>query len=224
MLNCGMHEDAGDRNPGDEVLDAELVDNDGQVSRLDTVLGAAVSTVRGAVVADVARLRDRHPGLAKDDLARLVVKRGTRRVGWASAATGFGGIATTAVNIPSVLVLQAGLVLSVAEVYGELDSPDVKQDLALILGGQGAAGAMRHFGIAASNDFSKRYVSRNVTRETMKKVNRVVSRKILTKAGEKSLTSMTKLVPVVGAGVGYVFDRSYARALGERAVRYYSGN
>ena len=30
-------------------------------------------------------------------------------------------------------MLQAGLVLSVAEVYGELDSPDVTQDLALIL-------------------------------------------------------------------------------------------
>lgn len=73
---------------------------------------------------------------------------------------------------------------------------------------------MRHVGVAATNDFSKRWVGRNVTRETMKKVNRVVSRKILTKAGEKSLTSITKLVPVVGAGVGYVFDRSYARDLG----------
>lgn len=216
--------EATDNWDDDEILNAELVEDDGQVSRLDSLLGAAVSRGRAAVVADVARLRDRHPGLAKDDLARLIVKRGTRRVGWASAATGFGGIATTAVNVPSVLALQAGLVLSVAEVYGELDSPDVKQDLALILGGQGAAGAMRHFGVAATNDFSKRYVSRNVTRETMRKVNRVVSRKIFTKAGEKSLTSMTKLVPVVGAGVGYVFDRSYARALGERAVRYYGGH
>ena len=209
----------------EEVLDGELVDeDDGQDSRLDTLLSGAVAKVRSTVVTDVARVRARHPELAADDLARLVVKRGTRRVGWASFATGFGGIATTAVNVPSVLALQAALVLSVAEVYGELDSPDVKQDLALIVGGQGAVGALRHFGVSASNDFSKRWVSRNVTRETMKKVNRVIGRKILTIAGEKSLTSVTKLVPVVGAGVGYVFDRSYAQALGERAVRYYSGN
>lgn len=206
-----------------EVLDAEFVEDDARASRLDTLLGAAVAKVRDAVSADVARLRARRPELASDDLARLVVKRGTRRVGWASVATGFGGVATAAVNVPSVLALQTALVLSVAEVYGELDSPDVKQDLALILAGQGAAGAMRHVGVAATNDFSKRWVSRNVTRETMKKINRVVGRKILTKAGEKSLTSVTKLVPVVGAGVGYVFDRGYARALGERAVRYYGG-
>jgi uncharacterized protein (DUF697 family) len=54
-------------------------------------------------------------------------------------------------------------------------------------------------------------------------VNKVVSRKILTKAGEKSLTSFVKLVPVAGAAVGYTVDRSYARALGESAIRYYGG-
>jgi len=210
-----------------DVVDAEIVDgeavDDEQSSRLATLLDAAVARMKDAVAADIARLRDRHPDLDRGDLAQLVVKRGTRRVGWASAATGFGGLATTAVNIPSVLALQAGLVLGVAEVYGELDSDDIRQDFALILGGQGAAGALRNFGVAAANDFTKKYVQRNVTRETMKKVNSVISRKIITKAGEKSLTSFTKLVPVVGAGVGYTFDRSYARLLGQRALRYYGG-
>lgn len=215
--------------PGDdepEVVDGEIVeeqDADQAAGRLELLLAATVERVRATVVADVQRLRERQPGLADDDLANLVVRRGTRRVGWASFATGFGGLTTMAVNVPSVLVLQTGLVLSVAEVYGELDSPNVKTDLALILAGEGAVSALRGFGVVAANDFSKRWVSRNVTRETMKKVDRVVGRRILTKAGEKSLTSFSKLVPVVGAGVGYALDRGYARALGERAVRYYSG-
>lgn len=47
----------------------------------------------------------------------------------------------------------------------------------------------------------------------MKQVNKVVSRKILTKAGEKSLTSFVKLVPVARAAVGYTVDRGYIRVL-----------
>jgi hypothetical protein len=114
-------------------------------------------------------------------------------------------------------------VLAVAAAYDELDSPDLRQDLVLILAGNSAVTALRTFGVAAANDMGKKWVQKNVTRETMKQVNKVVSRKILTKAGEKSLTSLVKLVPVAGAVVGYTVDRSYARALGESAIRYYGG-
>jgi EcsC protein family len=194
-----------------------------EAGRLDDLLVAAIARVRSLVVADVERTRRRNPHLSQDQLARLVVKRGTRRVGATSFATGFGGAPSLALNIPSVLTLQASLVLGVAAVYDELDSPDLRQDMVLILAGNSAVTALRSFGVAAANDMGKRWVQRNVTRETMKQVNKVVSRKILTKAGEKSLTSFVRLVPVAGAAVGYTVDRSYARALGQSAIRYYSG-
>jgi uncharacterized protein (DUF697 family) len=44
--------------------------------------------------------------------------------------------------------------------------------------------------------------------------------KIFTKAGENSLTSFVKLVPVAGASVGYTVDRGYTRVLGESAIRH----
>lgn len=90
---------------------------------LDDLLLGAIARARALVVADVERARKRNPGLSQDQLARLVVKRGTRRVGAASFATGFGGAPTMALNISSVLTLQASLVLAVAAVYDELDSP-----------------------------------------------------------------------------------------------------
>jgi uncharacterized protein (DUF697 family) len=201
---------------------AELGPSD-DAGRLDELLLGAIARVRALVVADVERARKRNPGLSQDQLARLVVKRGTRRVGAASFATGFGGAPTLALNISSVVTLQASLVLAVAAVYDELDSPDLRQDLVLILAGNSAVTALRTFGVAAANDMGKKWVQKNVTRETMKQVNKVVSRKILTKAGEKSLTSFVKLVPVAGAAVGYTVDRGYARALGESAIRYYGG-
>jgi hypothetical protein len=198
-------------------------DQDDDSGRLEDLLTGAIERVRALVEADVERVRKRKPGLTQDELARALVRRGTRRVGAASFATGFGGAPTLALNITSVLTLQASLVLAVAAAYEELDSPDLRQDLILILAGNSAVTAMRGFGVAAANDMGKRWVQKNVTRETMKQVNRVVSRKILTKAGEKSLTSFMKLVPVAGAAVGYTIDRTYARTLGESAIRYYSG-
>lgn len=199
-------------------------DEDDEAGRLEELLNGAIERVRALVEADVERVRRRKPGLSQDELARAVVRRGTRRVGAASAATGFGGAPTLALNITSVLTLQASLVLAVAAAYDELDSPDLRQDLILILAGNSAVTAMRTVGVAAANDMGKRWVQNNVTRETMKQVNKIVSRKIVTKAGEKSLTSFMKLVPVMGAAVGYTVDRTYARSLGESAIKYYSGS
>lgn len=200
-------------------------DGDGDGSgQLEELLDSAIARIRGLVEADVERVRRRRPGLSSDELAQALIKRGTRRVGAASFATGFGGAPTIAVNVTSVLTLQAATVLAVAAAYGELDSPDLRQDLVLILAGNSAVVALRGFGVAAANDMGKRWVQANVTRETMKQVNKVVSRKVLTKAGEKSLTSFVKLVPVAGAAVGYTVDRSYTRALGASAIRYYSGD
>lgn len=198
-------------------------DGEDATGRLEDLLTTAIERVRALVEADVARVRRRKPDLTQDELARALVKRGTRRVGAASFATGFGGAPTLALNITSVLTLQASLVLAVAAAYDEFDSPDLRQDLILILAGNSAVTAMRTFGVAAANDMGKKWVQKNVTRETMKQVNKVVSRKILTKAGEQSLTSVMKLVPVAGAAVGYTVDRSYARTLGVSAIRYYSG-
>jgi EcsC protein family len=199
-------------------------DEDEDSGRLEDLLAGAIERVRALVEADVERMRRRKPRLSQHELARAVVRRGTRRVGAASAATGFGGAPTLALNITSVLTLQASLVLAVAAAYDELDSPDLRQDLILILAGNSAVTAMRTVGVAAANDMGKRWVQNNVSRETMKQVNKIVSRKIVTKAGEKSLTSFMKLVPVVGAAVGYTVDRTYARTLGESAIRYYSGS
>ncbi len=212
-------------SPDDEVVDGVIVgsEDDGEADRLEALLRAAVARVRGVVAADVQRLRERQPGLAAEDLARLVVRRGTRRVAVASFATGFGGIATTAVNLPSVLVLQTGLVLAVADVYGHLDDPELVRDVVLVLGGDSAAAALRTFGVPASDDFSQRWVSSHVTRQTLKQVNGVVARKVLGVAGARSLSRVTRLVPVVGAGVASAFDRGYAQELGERAIAYYGG-
>ena len=57
----------------------------------------------------------------------------------------------------------------------------------------------------------------------MKRITSLIGRKIITKAGEKSLTSFMKMVPLVGAPIGFAFDWFAARAVGHFAIKYYSG-
>jgi len=57
----------------------------------------------------------------------------------------------------------------------------------------------------------------------MVKIWSIVGRKIITKAGEKSLISFVRMVPLVGAPVGFAFDWAYAKTIGNFAMKYYSG-
>lgn len=207
----------------DEVLEGVIVDPDAAgggraPDQLEALLGTVLHRVRATIRSDVARLRAKNPGLSRDQLAELVVRRGSRRVGAASFATGFGGLATTALNVPSVLALQAALVLAVAEVYGELDDPEILQDVTLILAGESAVGALRALGVEVTDEVSKDLVRRSVARSTLRRAARAVSKRVLVRVGERSVG---RLVPVAGAAVGLVFDRSWAKVLGERAIRYY---
>jgi hypothetical protein len=70
---------------------------------------------------------------------------------------------------------------------------------------------------------TKKTIDKYVTREVMKKIWAVIGAKIVTKAGEKSLTSLVRMVPLVGAPVGFAFDWTATRTVGETAIKYYSG-
>jgi hypothetical protein len=96
-----------------ERADQESAEEDAERD-LGKVLTWAVGRYRAVVLADVERVRRRHPGLPEDELARIVVRRVVRRVGWASFATGFGGAPFIAANVTSVIALQTAVVLSVA--------------------------------------------------------------------------------------------------------------
>ena len=58
----------------------------------------------------------------------------------------------------------------------------------------------------------------------MKKINRTISRKIITKAGEKSFTSFTKLIPFVAAPIGGSINLIGTNTIGNTAILFYSGN
>lgn len=93
----------------------------------------------------------------------------------------------------------------------------------LIRAGDAAKEALERFGIEVGKEVTKRAVQKHITRNVMVQIWKYLGRKVITKAGEKSLTSFTKTVPLVGAPVGFAFDWSAARVVGSNAQKYYSG-
>lgn len=89
--------------------------------------------------------------------------------------------------------------MSIAYVYGHtVQTTDLKTDIYLILAGNGAKEAMKKIGIEISKEVTKKAVDKYITKEVMNNIWKVVGRKIITKAGEKSLTSFMRIVPLVG--------------------------
>ncbi len=199
-----------------------------KVNALARFMGLIVSTEPEKVKAYVDKLRSQNPGISDDDLAKKIVRRKTLKSGMVGASTGLPGIIALPVTVPADLVaslrIQAFMAMCVAYVYGHTaETTDLKTDLYLILAGDSAKEALKRIGIEVGKTLTKKGVQKYVTREVMKKIWSVLGRKIITKAGERSLTSFMRMVPLVGAVVGFGFDWSYTRTVGRFAIKYYSG-
>ncbi len=195
---------------------------------LDTVVDYVISTDSVVIKNYVDKLREQNMEITCDELAKKVMNRKSIKNGLVGAVTGLGGIVTLPVSIPADLVcswrIQASMAFSIAYIYGHTkDTTDLKTDLYLILAGDSAKEALKRFGIEVSKSVTKKAVDKYITRDIMVKIWKVVGRKIITKAGEKSLTSFMKLVPLVGAPVGFAFDWGATKAVGGLAIKYYKG-
>ena len=177
----------------------------------------------------VNKLRNQNPGISNDALARKIVSRKAHKNGLVGAATGIPGILALPVTVPADLFaswrIQINMAICIAYVYGHTArSTDLKTDVYLILAGDAAKEALKRAGIEVGKELTKRAVSKYVTRQVMKHIGSVIGRKIITKAGEKSMTSFMKIVPIIGAPVGYGFDWAAARVVGRNAIKYYRGD
>ena len=195
---------------------------------LDKLIEYVIKTDPEQVKEYVDKLRAQNPEITDDALALKIINRKAIKNGLIGAITGLGGLITLPLAIPANLAatwrVQAAMACAIAYVYGHtFTSTDLKTDILIIMAGDSAKEAFKRFGIEVSKAATKKTVEKFVTREMMTKIWTVVGQKIVTKAGEKSLTSFVKMVPLVGAPVGFAFDWTSTRVVGRTAIKYYSG-
>lgn len=166
--------------------------------------------------------------IENDKLAKKIITRRALKAGGIGAILNVGGVITMPITMPTDLYLtfriQARMVLAIAYLYGwNIHDKEIMTDILLVMGGSGTIETLSKAGIKVGQELAKKAIDKYITREVMKKINKVISRKLITKAGQKSLTSFSKLVPIVGAPIGGGINLIGTKAIGESALKYYKG-
>lgn len=176
----------------------------------------------------VDQLKSLNDDIDNHTLAKKIISRRALKAGGVGAVTNLGGLVTMPVTMPADLYItfrvQVRMVLAIAHIFGwDINDREITTDVLLVMGGSGSLEALSGAGIKVGQEFAKKAVDKYINREVMKKVNKVISRKIITKAGEKSFTSFTKLVPLVGAPIGGGINLIGTHAVGKAALEFYKG-
>ena len=136
--------------------------------------------------------------------------------------TGLGGLITLPVTIPASLgaswIIQARMTAAIAKIYGhDITEDRVKTMILLTLVGQSIEEVVKVAGV----DFGKKLTLAAINKlpgSVCKKINTWVGFRLLTKAGEKGVINLTKLVPVVGGIVGGLVDVASCKIIAKVAI------
>lgn len=217
-----------ENEPAGDLAASEPAAQD-RVTVFERLVDWFVETDPWQVRAYVRDLKDRYPDASAEELARKVVSLKSLKNGFVGAAAGTPGFLAFPIVVPADVVvswkIQINMAMCIAHIYGQaIDTQDpdadIKTDIFLILAGSSAKECLSILGIdvdAVTKKTVKRYVTREVTMELCKHL----ARKVISVAGVRSFSRMSRLVPLVGAPIGFAFDYSAARSVGECACDYY---
>jgi len=176
----------------------------------------------------VEEFRARHPDLTDRELTNRLIGIKAAKNGLVGAAAGIPGFLAMPITVPTDLVMswkiQINLALCIAYIYGHdletKDRDELKTDLYMILAGTAAKDHLKVLGVeidAVTQKAVKRYVNREVMCEIWKQIGRHIA---LTTA-RRSALKLSRMVPLIGAPIGFAYDYSAAKSVGAFARQYY---
>ena len=135
--------------------------------------------------------------------------------------TGLGGVLTLPIAIPAnmftVIYVQVRMIAAIAHMGGH----DVKDDrvrtmVYSCLVASSAIDVAKDIGIAISGKLAANAV-RQISGETIKRINQAVGFRLLTKFGEKGIINLGKSIPLLGGMLGGTIDGVTTNAIGNIA-------
>lgn len=135
--------------------------------------------------------------------------------------TGLGGAITLPISIPAALgaswLIQARMVGAIAEIYGHtLSSDRVRTMILLVVLGDAAIDVLKEAGVRTGVKLTEKVIAK-VPGKVLIEINKRVGFRLLTKAGERGIINLTKVLPVVGGIISGAFDATTCRACGQLA-------
>jgi hypothetical protein len=201
------------------MADEEQVPQGKAASLLEDVVARSEARAAGRVAA----LRTQHPQAPKKELATRLVKSFARRAGLGGAATGALSLVSLPVGLPAgialTLAIEAELLLSLLKLY-DIDTSGTAGRVRLyaLWAGSGVADAAKNLGLVWGTEAVATIIVGSLPIRIISRLHPALVRLVLRRLGLGWLPKVLKLWPLVGAPIGYVFDSTALRKLGDGAV------
>lgn len=139
--------------------------------------------------------------------------------------TGLGGLLVLPVSLPAGMAaayaLGANTIAAIAYLRGyDIYSDQVKTMIFLSLLGGAAEEVLKGVGIAVGNKVCLNAL-KQVPGKVLIEINKKVGFRLITKAGEKGIINLTKMVPIAGGVVGGGFDSWFVNSCGQTAKKVF---
>lgn len=133
-------------------------------------------------------------------------------------------IAMVPANITSVIYVQMRMVAAIAYIRGyDLNNYEVQTFIYGCIVGKGISDIFKEAGINTGMKLGNNVIKK-IPVEVLKKINKVIGSRFVTKGGKKSVVKLTKLVPVVGGIIGGGFDYSSTKVIAARAKKVFDNS
>lgn len=135
--------------------------------------------------------------------------------------TNLGGLLTLPISVPAALgaswIIQARMAGAIAVIYEHnLKDDRVRTLVTLSILGDSAKEVLKQAGIKVGEKLTQKLISQ-IPGKVLIEINKKVGFRLLTKAGEKGIINLMKIVPVAGGIIGGTIDASACIAVGKIA-------
>ncbi len=90
----------------------------------------------------------------------------------------------------------------------------------LSLLGEAGEEVLKTAGITVGNKLCKNFI-KQIPGRTVREINKKVGFRLVTKAGEKGVVNLSKMIPLVGGVVGGTFDGMFVQGCGKSAKKLF---
>lgn len=157
-----------------------------------------------------------------EDKINSLIRWQNSKAGSAGFMTGLGGVVTLPValpaNIASTLYIQIRMIAAIAYMAGhDIRHDKVKTLIYFCLLGNSLNEVAKDTGVMIGTKFATNYIKKEISGKALQKINKAIGFRLLTKAGEKGVINLTKLVPVLGGVISGGFDAFTTNLVGNQA-------
>jgi len=172
---------------------------------------------------DVAEEHLTAAGGDREEAIRRMISTHVRLAAASGFVTGLGGVATLPVSVPASMaglyVLATRMSAGIAHLRGyDVESEEVRSAILVSLLGSAGAATVKRAGI----DIGRRSTAAALQKlpgRVLIELNKRVGFRLVTKAGEKGIVNLTKLVPLVGGPIGATVDGVSCKTIAGYAMR-----